>query len=72
MKDTRRRLLVLVTLFCALPIYSQVAGRSYVGQGSIAMLENLLKGWYGKLLVLILIATVGVVVLSAKTAQVGR
>src|ERR1700750_894517 len=34
-------ILVLVTLFCALPIYTQVAGRSYVGQGSIAMLENL-------------------------------
>ncbi len=48
-------ILVLVTLFCALPIYTQVAGRSYVGQGSIAMLENLLHGWYGKLLVLILI-----------------
>src|SRR6476620_7551056 len=48
-------ILVLVTLFCALPIYSQVAGRSYVGQGSIAMLENLLQGWYGKLLVLVLI-----------------
>src|SRR4051812_18900462 len=46
-------ILVLVTLFCALPIYTQVAGRSYVGQGSIAMLENLLHGWYGKLLVLI-------------------
>src|ERR1700682_5446009 len=42
--------LVLVTLFCALPIYWQVAGRSYVGQGSIAMLENLLPGWAGKIL----------------------
>src|SRR4051812_10086082 len=48
-------ILVVVTLLCALPIYSQVAGRSYVGQGSIAMLENLLQGWYGKLLVLILL-----------------
>lgn len=48
-------ILVLVTLFCALPVYAQVAGRSYVGQGSIAMLENLLSGWEGKLLVLILL-----------------
>ncbi len=48
-------ILVLVTLFCALPVYAQVAGRSYVGQGSIAMLENLLQGWYGKLFVLILL-----------------
>lgn len=48
-------ILVLVTLFGALPIYSQVAERSYVGQGSIAMLENLLTGWKGKVLVLVLL-----------------
>ena len=47
--------LVIVTLCCALPVYAQVAGRSYVGQGSIAMLENLLSGWWGKLLVLVLL-----------------
>ena len=40
-------ILIAVTLACALPIYAQVAGRSYVGQGSIAMLENLVPGWYG-------------------------
>jgi hypothetical protein len=48
-------ILVLVTLLGALPVYVQVAGRSYAGQGSIAMLENLLEGWKGKLLVLILL-----------------
>ncbi len=48
-------ILVLVTLTCALPIYAQVAGRSYVGQGSIAMLENLLSGWWGKIFVLVLL-----------------
>lgn len=47
--------LVAVTLLCALPIYYQVANRSYVGQGSIAMLENLLPGWWGRLLVLVLL-----------------
>ena len=48
-------ILVLVTLLGALPVYVQVAGRSYAGQGSIAMLENLLEGWKGKVLVLILL-----------------
>jgi hypothetical protein len=48
-------ILIAVTLACALPIYAQVAKRSFVGQGSIAMLENLLSGWKGRLLVLILL-----------------
>ncbi len=52
-------ILVAVTLGCALPIYMQVAGRSYVGQGSIAMLENLLPSWAGKILVLVLLGFAG-------------
>jgi len=48
-------ILIAVTLLGALPIYSQVAGRSYAGQGSIAMLENLLPGWIGKTFVLALL-----------------
>jgi len=47
--------LVGVTLLCALPVYFQVAGRSYAGLGSIAMLEHLLPGWWGKLMVLVLL-----------------
>ncbi len=47
--------LVAVTLLCALPIYAQVAGRSYAGLGSIALLENLLPGWWGKFMVLVLL-----------------
>ena len=48
-------MLVAVTLACALPIYAQVANRSFVGQGSIAMLENLLPSWWGRILVLVLL-----------------
>jgi len=55
MSPVATAILVLVTLACALPIYAQVARRSYAGQGSIALLENLLPGWSGKLLVLILL-----------------
>jgi hypothetical protein len=52
-------ILVLVTLFGALPVYGQVAFRSYAGQGSIAMLENLLSGWFGKVFVLVLLGFAG-------------
>jgi hypothetical protein len=48
-------ILVLVTLLGAVPVYSQVAARSFAGQGSIAMLENLLSGWSGKVFVLVLL-----------------
>ena len=48
-------ILVLVTLFGALPVYARVASRSPHGQGSIAMLEKLVHGWWGKGLVLLLL-----------------
>ncbi len=47
--------LVAVTLFGALPVYSYVCGRSHTGQGSIGMLAALVSGWWGKVLVLVLL-----------------
>src|SRR5262245_57487498 len=47
--------LVLVTVFGALPLYRYVAGRSFNGQGSIGMLAKLVAGWPGKVLVLTLL-----------------
>ena len=48
--------LALVTSCCAVPVYREVARRSYPGQGSIAIL---LSGWWSKLFVIVLLGFAG-------------
>ncbi|MBI3652965.1 MAG: amino acid transporter [Acidobacteria bacterium] len=48
-------ILILLTLFGALPIYNRVAAASPNGEGSISMLESVLSRWRSKALVLALL-----------------
>src|ERR1700759_5292540 len=67
--------LIVVTLLGAVPIYPAVAKRSYAGQGSIALLENLFTGWTSKIIVLVLLgfaATDFVITMTLSAADAAR
>lgn len=67
--------LVMVTILGAVPIYAEVAARSYAGQGSIALLENLFTGWKSKIFVLVLLgfaATDFVITMTLSAADAAR
>jgi hypothetical protein len=49
---------VAVTLLGAVPVYCHVLRRSPNGEGATGLLERLVKGWFGKLLILVLLGFV--------------
>src|SRR5260370_21695220 len=61
---------VLVTLLAALPVYLYVVGRSPHGTGATGLLESLVRGWHGKLLILVLLGFIGTDFVITRTLSV--
>ncbi len=61
---------VLATLFGALPVYLYVAGRSPHGQGATSLLERSIHGWFGKLFILVLLGFAATDFVMTKTLSV--
>src|SRR5579884_417056 len=50
--------IVLVTLLAALPVYCYVVGRSPHGDGATGLLDRSVRGWFGKVMVLVVLGFV--------------
>src|SRR6266849_7829485 len=61
---------VLVTFLGAVPVYCYVAGRSPHGQGAIGLLERSVHGWFGKLLIVVLLGFAATDFVITKTLSV--
>jgi hypothetical protein len=62
--------LVAVTLLVVLPLYAYVAARVPQGQGVMGLLDRVLHGWGGKLLIVILLGFAATDFVFTKTLSV--
>jgi hypothetical protein len=61
---------VVVTLFLAVPVYSYVVGRSPAGLGATGLLDERIRGWTGKFLLLVLLGFVATDFVITRTLSV--
>src|SRR5437588_3907944 len=61
---------VLITFLGAVPVYCYVASRSPHGQGALGLLERSVHGWFGKLLIVVLLGFAATDFVITKTLSV--